>query len=103
VLAGLAFLQIVQWFAASFSLAQLFGFGEEAVANLTSSPVQPPSLFSQLSTEFIQFGFPFSPQILIGLILPVILAAAYMLWLVVWGLNQQDSEQSNNRHSQTAG
>jgi predicted anti-sigma-YlaC factor YlaD len=92
IVVGLAFLQVVQWLAASLSLAQLFGYGEAAVERLTTTPVEPTSVWGQLSTELIRSSVPFSPQIWIGLILPAVLAVAYMLWLVVWGLNQQEVE-----------
>jgi predicted anti-sigma-YlaC factor YlaD len=92
IMIGLAFLQVVQWLATSLELAQVFGFGDAAVDRLTSSPIQPSSVLGQMSAEIIQNSVPFNPQLLIGVILPVILAVAYLLWLVVWGLNQHEAE-----------
>jgi anti-sigma factor RsiW len=93
---GMAFLQIVQWLTAGLSLAQMFGYGESAISRLTSTPVQPSTVLGQLSAEFIKIGVPFSPQIMIGLILPAILAVAYLLWLIIWGLNQGEFEASQS-------
>jgi anti-sigma factor RsiW len=92
LMVAMGFLWTVQWLTAGLELAQLFGFGEEAISRLTSAPVQPTSLLGEVSAEFIRFGVPFSPQFLIGVILPAILAIAYLLWLILWGLNQQESE-----------
>jgi anti-sigma factor RsiW len=92
LMVGMGFLWTVQWLAASLELAQLLGFGEDAVSRLTSASMRPPGLLGEASADFIKFGVPFSPQLLIGVILPAILAVAYLLWLIVWGLNQQESE-----------
>jgi predicted anti-sigma-YlaC factor YlaD len=93
---GLAFLKVVQLVSGSLSIAQMFGYGEAAVSRLTSTPVQSSGLFTQISASLIDLGIPFSPQILIGLILPAILAVAYMLWLIVWGLNQREFEATQS-------
>lgn len=92
IVLGLAFLQVVQWLAASLSVARVFGYGEAAVNRLTGSPIELSSVLGQTSAEILQSSIPFSPQLLIGVILPAILAVAYLLWLVVWGLNQQEKE-----------
>lgn len=89
---GFGFLKVVQLLSGSLSLAKMFGFGEEAVTQLASAAPQSTSLVGQLSSRLLDFGIPFSPQILIGLVLPAILAIAYMLWLIAWGLNQQEKE-----------
>jgi anti-sigma factor RsiW len=93
---GLALLKVVQLVSGSLTIAQMFGFGEAAVSQLTSTPSQPSGLFGQISSSLIDIGVPFSPQVLIGLILPAILAVAYMLWLIVWGLNQREFEASQS-------
>lgn len=93
---GLALLKVVQLVSGSLTIAQMFGYGEAAVSQLTSTPTQPSGLFAQISTSLIDIGIPFSPQILIGLILPAMLAVAYMLWLIVWGLNQREFEASQS-------
>ena len=92
LLIGIGFLQVVSWMEESFTLAQMFGFGKAAVSILTSAPPKPTGVFAQISSELIHFGIPFSPQILIGLILPAILAVGYLVWLIVWGLNQGEFE-----------
>ena len=92
LLIGIALLQVVQWVARSLSLAQVFGYGEAAVSQLTSSTPQTTGMFAEISSELIRFGVPFSPQILLGLILPAILAVGYMVWLIIWGLNQGEFE-----------
>lgn len=92
VLAGFGLLWIVQWLASGLSIARMFGFGEAAVAALTSAPVRPAGLAGQYSIELIKLSVPFSPQILVGIVLPAILATAYLLWLVIWSLNQRDVE-----------
>jgi anti-sigma factor RsiW len=93
---GLALLKVVQLVSGSLTIAQMFGYGEAAVSQLTSTPAQPSGLFGQISASLIDIGIPFSPQILIGLVLPAILAVAYMLWLIVWGLNQREFEASQS-------
>ncbi|MEN8241886.1 MAG: zf-HC2 domain-containing protein [Chloroflexota bacterium] len=92
LLVGIAFLQVVRWMAGGLSLAQMFGFGEAAVSRLTNAPVRPTGILAQISSELIHFGVPFSPQMLIGLILPAILSVGYLVWLIVWGLNQGEFE-----------
>ena len=92
LLIGIGFLQVVSWMEESFTLAQMFGFGKAAVSILTSAPPKPTGIFAQISSELIHFGVPFSPQILIGLILPAILAVGYLVWMIVWGLNQGEFE-----------
>lgn len=92
LLIGLGFLQIVQWLAAGLSLAQALGFGNAAVARLTRPPVQSSTLLAELPFDRLPIGIPFSPQVLVGIVLPAVLAVAYLLWLIVWGLNQQEIE-----------
>jgi len=96
LLVGIAFLQVVQWMSGGFSLAQMFGFGEAAVSRLTSAAPQPNGMFAEISSELIHLGVPFSPQMLLGLILPAILAVGYMVWLIVWGLNQGEYEATQS-------
>jgi anti-sigma factor RsiW len=96
LLIGIGFLKVVQWTASGFTLANLFGFGEAAVSRLTTTPPEPRGVFAQISSGLIHVSVPFSPQVLIGLILPAILAVGYMVWLIAWGLNQREMEATQS-------
>ena len=92
LLFGIGFLWIIQWLAASLEIAQLFGYGTDAVSRLTGTSLRPETLLSEFSVDLIHYEIPFSPQLLIGLVLPAILAVAYLLWLILWSLSQQETQ-----------
>lgn len=98
VLVPLGILGIV-WFLQSVTLVtnlltaiEVLGINPRAVSWLVPAETAPQNLVQSASLFALDFGVPFDAVTFIGLILPLILAGGYLLWLVLWWVNQDQEE-----------
>jgi hypothetical protein len=94
VLGALMFLRSVTWASTALTLIEVLGINPEVVAWLTPSPaagglVNP---VGELSLRVLGWGVPFNASIFLSLILPLLLAGCYLVWLAVWWSNQEPLE-----------
>ena len=67
------------------------GINPQAVSWLVPTQETIPNVFQQLSSLALDWGTPFNNTLLGDLTVPLIFAGCYLLWLVLWWLNQDQN------------
>lgn len=92
VFAGGVFLQGVALVSSLLLLLDWLGVGGETLAGLMPTQPLPASSLSPFSSVTYDLGVPFGMGATFNLILPILLGGIYLVWLVLWWLNQNQTE-----------
>jgi len=86
------FLQSVTLVTDLLTAIEVLGINPQAVSWLVPAQTAPQNLMQSASLFALDLGVPFDAVTFISLILPLILAGGYLLWLVLWWVNQDQDE-----------
>jgi len=97
-IAPLAIMGMV-WFLQSVTLVtnlltaiEALGINPQAVSWLLPAQTAPHNPLQSASIFALDLGVPFDASLFISLILPLILAGGYLLWLALWWIKQEQEE-----------
>ena len=86
------FLQSVTLVTNLLTAIEVLGINPQAVSWLVPAQTAPQNLVQSASLFALDLGVPFDAVTFISLILPLILAGGYLLWLALWWVNQDQDE-----------
>ncbi len=92
-LAGLGmiwFIQAVTFTTNLITGIEVLGLRPQAVSWLLPAQTGQPSMMQQASLLAMDWAVPFDLNIFLGLILPLLVAGFFLVWLVLWWMNQED-------------
>ena len=92
------FLRAVSLVSGLLSGIEWLGINPNAVSWLVPSQSTPPNLVQSASLVALDWSVPFNMDIFIMLVLPLVFAGFYLIWLVLWWMDQE-----NRKGLQTAG
>lgn len=93
VLAAIGFLQAVSQVAGLLTWIDRIGINPQVFSWLLPGQQSSPNTLQQISSLALGWGMPFNASITVSLILPALLAGCYLLWLVLWWMRYESSEQ----------
>lgn len=88
------FLQSVTLVTNLLTVVEVLGINPQAVSWLLPAQTAPHNPLQSASMFALDLGVPFDANLFISLILPLILAGGYLLWLALWWIKQEQEEIS---------
>jgi hypothetical protein len=98
-LAAIGFLQSVSMVAGLLTWIERLGISQQSVSWLLPEQPVSPSIIQQISSLALGWGLTFNTSIMVNLVLPLMLGAFYLLWLLIWWTNQEQGEQNQALNS----
>jgi predicted anti-sigma-YlaC factor YlaD len=92
LLAAIAFLRIIVTVTGMLNVIELLGINANPVSWLVPPAQTSPGLLQQATSALFGWSVPFNSSLSYTLILPVIFSACYLIWLLMWWADQNQTE-----------
>ena len=101
ILGMIWFLRSVTLVSNLLTVIESLGINPQAVSWLVPAQPVPQNLVESASLYALDLGVPFGTTIFVDLLLPLILAGCYLIWLLLWWVREDQKEitQASNRSS----
>jgi hypothetical protein len=86
------FLQSVIRVSSLLNLIELLGINPNAVSWLLPAQTGPVNPVQSAALTALDLGVPFNANIFLALVLPLVFAGFYLVWLALWWINQQEDK-----------
>ncbi|MBN2045924.1 MAG: zf-HC2 domain-containing protein [Anaerolineales bacterium] len=87
------FLQSVTWVSSLLNLIEVLGINPNAVSWLLPAQNAPVNPVQSIALAALDLSVPFNANIFLSLVLPLVFAGFYLVWLALWWINQQEEDK----------